>query len=207
MLFRSGDVYYPHISGTAQSYNFYPVSHMKPEDGVAVVAVGLGHYVAEGERAFRFCPEYPNMDIISQRDLYKNSQVRFYAVDMKKQEIDLLDGEKAGLVCLDISEAESHGTINHTASVLNVDNDTITPGLETSGPRVINFANILKYNFVPLAPTLKTILEVVEEAIGNPSEIEFAVDLTKDENGNATFYLLQIKPLTGIGAEIGRAHV
>ncbi len=198
---RFGDVYYPHISGTAQSYNFYPVSHMKPEDGVAVVAVGLGHYVAEGERAFRFCPEYPNMDIISQRDLYKNSQVRFYAVDMKKQEIDLLDGEKAGLVCLDISEAESHGTINHTASVLNVDNDTITPGLETSGPRVINFANILKYNFVPLAPTLKTILEVVEEAIGNPSEIEFAVDLTKDENGNATFYLLQIKPLTGIGAD------
>jgi len=38
---------------------------------------------------------------------------------------------------------------------------------------------------------------VVEEAIGNPSEIEFAVDLTKDNDGNATFYLLQIKPLTG----------
>jgi hypothetical protein len=28
-------------------------------------------------------------------------------------------------------------------------------------------------------------------------EIEFAVDLTRDENGNATFYLLQIKPLVG----------
>lgn len=197
---RFGDVYYPHLSGTAQSYNFYPVSHMKPEDGVAVVAVGMGHYVAEGEKAFRFSPVYPDMDIISQKDLYKNSQVRFYAVDMGKKEINLLDGEKAGLVCLDISDAESHGTLNHTASVLNIDNDTIIPGLDTPGPRVINFADILKYNYAPIASTLKTILEVVEEAIGNPSEIEFAVDLTKDRDGKATFYLLQIKPLTGIGA-------
>ncbi len=194
---RYGDAYYPHISGAAQSYNFYPVSHMKPDDGVAVVAVGMGHYVAEGERAFRFSPVYPNMDIISHHDLYKNSQVSFYAVDMKKKEINLLDGEKAGLISLDISEAENHGTLNHIASVLNIDNDTIVPGLDARGPRVINFADILKFNYIPLASTLKTILEVVEEAIGNPSEIEFAVDLTRDNDGNATFYLLQIKPLTG----------
>ncbi len=31
-------------------------------------------------------------------------------------------------------------------------------------------------------------------------EIEFAIDLTKDKSGNATFYLLQIKPLVGSGA-------
>ncbi|HOX74941.1 MAG TPA: PEP/pyruvate-binding domain-containing protein [Bacteroidales bacterium] len=194
---RFDDTYYPHISGTAQSFNFYPVSHMKPEDGVAVVAVGMGHYVAEGDRAFRFSPVYPNMDVISHHDLYKNSQVSFYAVDMSRKEINLLEGEKAGLISLDISEAEKHGTLNHTASVLNIDNDTIVPGLDASGPRVINFADILKYDYMPLASTLNTILEVVEEAIGNPSEIEFAVDLTKDKDGNATFYLLQIKPLTG----------
>jgi len=32
-------------------------------------------------------------------------------------------------------------------------------------------------------------------------EIEFAVDLTKDADGNASFYLLQIKPITGNRAE------
>jgi len=197
---RYGDVYYPHLSGTAQSYNFYPVSHMKPQDGVAVVAIGMGHYVAEGEKAFRFSPVYPDMDIISPKDLYENSQVSFYAVDLKKKDFNLLDGEKAGLIKLEISEAESHGTLNHTASVLNIDNDTISPGLDTPGPRVINFADILKYEYVPLGSTLKTILEVIEEAIGNPSEIEFAADLTKDKDGNATFYLLQIKPLTGSSA-------
>jgi hypothetical protein len=194
------DTFYPHISGTAQSFNFYPVAHMTPQDGFAVMAVGLGHYVVEGERAFRFSPSYPSLDIVSNNDLYKNSQVHFYAVDLNKKDLNLLEGENAGLISLDISSAEEHGTLNHSASVLNTDNDTIIPGLDTPGPRVINFADILKYNYIPLSAALKTILDVVSEATGNPSEIEFAVDLTKDKEGNASVYLLQIKPLVGSGA-------
>lgn len=194
---RFEDVFYPHISGTAQSFNFYPVSHMTPQDGFAVMAVGLGQYVVEGERAFRFSPAYPTLDIISHLDLYKNSQVSFYAVDMAKKELNLLEGENAGLITLDIGNAERHGTLQHSASVLNTDNDTIIPGLEVPGPRVINFADILKYDYVPMAHTLRVVLEVVTEAFGTPVEIEFAVDLTKDEAGNASFYLLQIKPLVG----------
>ena len=46
--------YYPHISGTAQSHNFYPVGHMKPEEGFAVIALGLGQYVVEGEKHIVF---------------------------------------------------------------------------------------------------------------------------------------------------------
>jgi hypothetical protein len=197
---RFENAFYPHISGTAQSFNFYPVSHMTPQDGFAVMAVGLGQYVVEGERAFRFSPAYPSLDIISHKDLYKNSQVIFYGVDMAKKEINLLEGENAGLVTLDISQAEKHGTLQHSASVLSLDNDTIIPGLDTVGPRVINFADILKYDYIPLASTLKVVLDVVTEAFGTPVEIEFAVDLTKDKDGNASFYLLQIKPLVGSGA-------
>ncbi len=121
-------LFYPHISGTAQSFNFYPVAHMTPKDGFAVLAVGLGQYVVEGERAFRFSPAYPSLDIISQKDLYKNSQVRFYAVDMAKKDLNLLEGENAGLKCLISVDAEKHGTLNQSASVLNPDNDTIISG-------------------------------------------------------------------------------
>lgn len=197
---RYEDAFYPHISGTAQSFNFYPVSHMKPEEGFAVAAMGLGQYVVEGERAYRFSPSYPNLDIVSQKDISKNSQVNFYAVDMSKQDINLLEGENAGLVKLEISDAERHGTLKHCASVYNPENDTIVPGIDAYGPRVINFANILKYDYIPLAETIITILDVVKEAFGTPVEIEYAVDLTKDENGMASFYLLQIKPLVGSGA-------
>jgi hypothetical protein len=197
---RYDDVFYPHISGSAQSYNFYPVAHMTPKDGFAVVALGLGQYVMEGKMAYRFSPAYPSLEITSQKELYRNSQVQFYVVDMAKKDLDLLEGENAGLNKLDISIAEKHGTLNHAASVLNPDNDTTTPGLDVPGPRVINFADILKYNYIPLAPTLKTVLDVVTEACGTSVEIEFAVDLSKDSNGNASFYLLQIKPVLGSGA-------
>lgn len=195
-----GDVFYPHISGIAQSFNFYPVGHMTPQDGFAVMAVGLGQYVLEGGKAYWFSPAYPELDIVSFEDLSKNSQARFYAVDLVKQELDLLEGENAGLITLKISRAEADGTLKHSASVLSIENNTIVPGLDVPGPRVVNFANILKYNYIPLAQTLKVVLDVVSEAFGAPVEIEFAVDLTKDDSGKASFYLLQIKPLVGSGA-------
>jgi len=197
---RYGEIFYPHISGTAQSFNFYPVANMTPHDGFAVAAVGLGQYVLDGERAFRFSPAYPALDIVSIKDLTRYSQTEFYAVNLARSEVDLLQGENAGLVKLDISRAESDGTLTHAASVYSVDDDTLNPGLRMPGPRVVNFANILKYDYMPLANTLKTVLEVVREAFGAPVEIEYAVDLDKDEEGKGTFYLLQIKPLVGSGA-------
>lgn len=192
-----GDYYYPHISGVAQSYNYYPVSHMQPEEGFAIMAVGLGKYVVEGEKAYRFSPKYPEIEINSPKDQYKNSQVEFFAVDMNKHELNLMEGDTAGLARLDIEAAERFGTLKHCASVYDPENDRIVPGLKFAGPRIVNFADILKYKYVPLAKAIETVLDVVKEAMGSPVEIEFAVDLTKDENNNASFYLLQIKPLIG----------
>lgn len=191
------DVYYPHISGVAQSYNYYPFAHMKPEEGFAIAAVGLGKYVVEGEKAFRFAPQYPNLEINSPADECKGSQVYFFAVDLNKREVNLLEGEDAGLRRLEIEDAERQGTLKHCASVFSFDNNRITPGLSAAGPRVVNFADILKYNYIPLAKTIEVVLDVVKEALGSPVEIEFAVDLNKDEDNKASFYLLQIKPLIG----------
>jgi hypothetical protein len=191
------DVYYPHISGVAQSFNYYPFAHMKPEEGFAVAALGLGRYVVEGEKAFRFAPLYPNLEINSAKDQYKGSQVYFYAVDLQKPDVNLLEGEDAGLRKLDIYDAEMHGTLKHLASVYSLENDRISAGLRDAGPRVVNFADILKYNYIPMAKTIEVVLDVVKEALGSPVEIEFAIDLDKDENYKASFYLLQIKPLIG----------
>jgi len=192
---RFGDYYYPHISGTAQSHNYYPVAHMKPDEGFAVAALGLGQYVVEGEKAFRFSPSYPNLDIVSTKDLYNASQLHFYAVNMVNENINLLEGEDAGLIKLDIDVSEKQGTLKHLASVYDQENDRVSPGLDSYGPRIINFANVLKYDYIPLAKTINVILDVVKEALGSPVEIEFSVDLNKDKSGLASFYLLQIKPL------------
>ncbi len=191
------DVFYPHISGVAQSYNYYPYAHMKPEEGFAVIALGLGRFVVEGEKAFRFSPHYPDLEINSAEDQLKGSQVHFYGVDLAKSDVNLLEGEDAGLRKMYIDDAERHGTLRHLASVFSPENNRIIPGLSHSGPRVINFADILKYNYIPLAKTIDVVLDVVQEAMGSPVEIEFAVDLNKDKENKASFYLLQIKPLIG----------
>jgi phosphoenolpyruvate synthase/pyruvate phosphate dikinase len=192
---RHDDVFYPVISGVAQSYNYYPYSYMKPEEGFAVMAVGLGRYVVEGEKTFRFSCVHPRLQILTPKDLYKNSQMHFYAINMAVNDFNLLDGEDAALKTLDIDKAEEHGNLNHCASVYNADNDSLSPGIDRPGPRVIDFANILKYDYIPLAKTLEIILDLISESMGTPVEIEFAVDLKRDDKGRTTFYLLQVKPL------------
>lgn len=188
--------YYPHISGTAQSYNYYPVAHMLPEEGFAVAGFGLGYYVVGGSKAFRFSPAWPAVDTTSVQDMVKNTQVDFLAVDLKPRRLDYVhDGEQAPLATLDILDAEKHGTLKHCASVYNPQNDTIEPGLRTYGPRVVNFADILKYDYIPLPRLLSTILSAAKDSFGTPVEIEWSVDLDQNSKGLPSFYLLQMKPI------------
>lgn len=190
--------FYPHISGTAQSHNYYPVAHMEPGDGFAIAALGLGHYVVQGEKAYRFSPKYPDLEVNSPQNLLRDSQVDFVSLDMKCQDQDMLAGGSGGnLKRMNISIAEQHNTIQHLASVYDPQNDRIEAGLAKSGPRILNFANILKYNFIPLAKTIEFLLDVGKESLGSSVEIEYAVDLNKAENGLPSFYLLQIKPMLG----------
>jgi hypothetical protein len=195
---QHGDYYYPHISGVAQSYNYYPVGHMKPEEGFAVAAVGLGSYVVDGWKSYRFSPVYPKLSMFTTKDLLNCSQVKFYALDCETEDIDFIrDGELASLKLLDISVAEKDGALNHCASVYNPDNDRIEPGLSGKGPRVINFADILQFNQIPMAETISVMLNTVQDAFGSPVEVEWAVDLDHKKNNLPSFYLLQIKPLVG----------
>lgn len=208
------DFYYPHISGVSQSYNYYPYGYMQPEDGFAVIAIGLGTYVVEGEKAFRFSPKYPALENNTPKDQYLNSQVEFYAIDLRKKELNLMEGDTAGLARLTIEDAERHGILNHCASVYSAESGTIYPGIDRAGPRVVNFADILKYEYIPLSKSLVEILDIVKEALGTPVEIEFAIDLTRDSQYKASFYLLQIKPIIGASIdyeinmeEIDRSHI
>ncbi|MEZ5072756.1 MAG: PEP/pyruvate-binding domain-containing protein [Bacteroidales bacterium] len=196
------DHFYPHISGTAQSHNYYPVAHMEPQDGFAIAALGLGHYVVNGEKAYRFSPKYPTLEMSSLQSQLRDSQVEFLALDMIRSDVDFcVEGSEANLRRLQISEAESHGVLRHLASVFDPDNERVEPGLSSAGPRILNFANVLRYEYVPLARALSLILNVGQEALGSPVELEYAVDLDKADNGKPSFFILQIKPMLGTGGE------
>ncbi len=195
---RYSNHYYPHISGVAQSYNYYPIAGMTNTDGVANLAVGLGYTVVSGEKNYRYCPIHPNIQYLSMEEQVKSSQTEFYAIDLTQREVELHKGEYEALVRLGIPDAEKDGSLPHLASVWNARDHRIEDGLSCAGPRVVNFANIIKYNYFPLSEVLEEILDISQKALGIPVEIEFAVDLSRDRlNGEfPTFYLLQVRPLT-----------
>ncbi len=189
--------YYPHFSGVAQSYNYYPISYIKPEDGIGVVGVGLGKFVIDGENTHRFCPRYPKIDFIPPEEQLDNTQRYFYAVDLtQKEDLNLKEkGEDATLLKLEIDIAEKDGVLDYIASTWDYNSSRLLPGIRDKGPRIINFAHILKYDYFPLAKTLSDLLDIVEKGMGTPVEMEFAVDLNKGLNNKPTFYILQIKPV------------
>jgi hypothetical protein len=130
--------------------------------------------------------------------MLNSSQQEFLAVDFTKTHINYMEqGERAALSMLPLEVAERHQSLTHCCSVYNVQNDRIEAGLSSSGARIVNFANILKYDYAPVAETIELLLKQMQAAMGMPVEMEFSVDLSPNEQGVPSFYLLQIKPLTG----------
>jgi len=194
---QNEDYYYPHISGIAQSYNFYPISNQLHTDGMASLAVGLGKTVIEGGNVFRFCPKHPKVWLLSMEDMLSSAQRELYALDLRSNQMGLYGQESSTLVKIPLSKAEEHGRLKHLASVFDYQNNRLWPGLNRKGPRIITFDNILKYGYYPLSNIINRLLEIGEAALGMPVEIEFAIDLDRksEESKPPTFYLLQIRPL------------
>jgi len=189
---RYENAFFPHFSGVALSYNFYPLGRFKPEDGICITAAGLGKYVIDGEKAYRFCPKFPKIDITDPETQFKNSQSFLYAIDMEKPSANLVENEDITLKTMNISDVERFGVIDDIVSVWDKQDNKLKPGLIAEGPRTINFMPILKYDSFPIAKILKLLLEIFEDSMGLPVEIEFAVNLNRQ---HPAFYILQIKPL------------
>lgn len=189
---RHGNLFYPHFSGVALSYNYYPIGPQEPEDGIALLALGLGHTVAEGGRSVRFCPRYPQVlpHLAAPRDFLSYAQTEFYALDLVAR-----DGEALRL--FDLDQAEEDGTLQLVGSVYSPDDDQLRENFRQAGPRVVTFNNILKWRSLPLAPVLERLLDVLRRGIGSPVEMEFAVSLSSP----ATLSLLQVRPLSEFALE------
>jgi hypothetical protein len=192
---RRGRWFYPDVSGIAQSFNYYPLAYSKPEDGLCVAALGLGTHILKGRSAFRFCPAHPKLESAPPQRLMEESQRTFTALDMESDKIDLSAGCDAGLVELDLAEAEGGEAFDYIVSTWDWENERLVPGAEIRGPRVVDFGNILKYEALPFAEALSMSLEVCGKAVGSPVEIEYALHL-EGPRGRPILYLLQLRPLS-----------
>lgn len=194
---RHGDHLYPHLSGVAESHNFYPLREMRAEEGVAIVALGLGKTVVDGGRAVRFSPEHPQWlpQFSSPEDILENAQRSFWAVDLTR-EPDLDDPDPpSGTVELGLDVAERHGTLWPVASVYEPENETVYDGLSRVGVRLVTMAPILKHRAFPLSAVIKRLLQLGQLGLAGPVEIEFAANLRSRKEGPSEVAFLQIRPM------------
>jgi CheY-like chemotaxis protein len=190
-----GDLFYPTFAGVAQSFNYYPISRMKPEDGVATVALGLGKQVVEGGEAVRFCPRHPQIlpQFGSPAAVLDASQRSFYALDLSRPTVDLAEGTGATLARLPLDRAEADGTLDLVGGVVSSVDDRVYDGVNRPGARVVTFGRILTGRVFPLCEVLDRLLGICRESLGFASEMEFAVTL--DAAGSGELAFLQVRPL------------
>ncbi len=193
---QHGNRFYPTFSGVARSVNFYPIPPEKAEDGIVNVALGLGRHIVEGGTSLRFSPKFPTKILqLSTPDMViRETQKTFYALDLDASRFTPSLNDAMNFQQIDIKDAEKDGSLKWLGSVFDMQNNTIRDGMMAEGIRLITFANILKYDAFPLADICKRILDIGQDEMKQPVEIEFAVDLQAPD-GHPVFYLLQIRPI------------
>lgn len=191
------DRFYPTISGVARSLNFYPIGNEKAEDGIANIALGLGKYIVDGGQTLRFSPRHPrNILQMSTMDFaLRETQTRFYALDLKNLAEQFSVDDSFNLLRLGLKDADADGALKYIVSTYDPYDQIIRDGYYPGGRKILSFVNILQHDVFPLAETLDSILHIGQDEMGRPVEIEFAVNINQEDSSQATFYLLQIRPI------------
>jgi CheY-like chemotaxis protein len=189
--------FYPEISGVAKSYNFYPVEPLQAEDGIVDAAFGLGKTIVEGGNSIRFCPKYPQ-NILHQTvvdDILKYNQDKYFAISMNESWRETNDMEESLVKEHYVDEAEKDNTLVHVGSTYSFFNHSIYDGTSREGKKLFTLAPILKYKTFPLPEILDIVLKMSSWGMGNPVEIEFAVNLTVPKNKQKELAVVQMRPL------------
>lgn len=187
------DRFYPTFSGVARSYNFYPLGRLKPEEGIACVALGLGKMVVEGGESLMFSPSHPQIlpQFTDRRTMPVCSQRKFYALPMDSLAFQSRTSADENLMIFDLDVAERDGTLDYLGSVYCPENDVLYDSLHRPGARVVTFAPVLKSHVFPLAEIVKMLLDIGKQGMACPIEIEFAVNMNVRP---MQFGVLQIRP-------------
>ncbi|HZJ79010.1 MAG TPA: PEP/pyruvate-binding domain-containing protein [Dysgonamonadaceae bacterium] len=192
---RHNNHFYPTISGVARSINYYPLGDELGKDGVVQMGLGLGKYIVEGNQGLRFCPVYPKkiLQLSTVDSALKDTQTRYFALSMNPVKQDFSVDDSFNLVKLGLNDAEADGTLRFISSTYDPNDMIIRDGYYPGGRKIISFVHLLQHNMLPLAEMLDRVLKISRAEMGREVEIEFAVNL-KDLQ-QATFYLLQIRPI------------
>ncbi len=194
---RHGNIYYPTLSGVARSINYYPIGSEKAEDGIANVAFGLGKLIMDGGISLRFSPKHPNkiLQLFSPESAIKETQREFYALDLNYSSFVPSTDDGINLFKINCRDINNENAMKYIASTYDQNNNVLYDGINRPGKRIITFSNILQHKLFPLSDIVNTLLEIGQQEMNNPVEIEFAANLETPAGSPKIFNFLQIRPI------------
>jgi CheY-like chemotaxis protein len=194
---RHGDIFYPTLSGVAQSINYYPIGSEKAEDGIANIAFGLGKLIVEGGLSLRFSPKHFKkiLQLSSTETALRDTQKEFRALDLNIDSFIPSTDDGINILKLPVNDINNDGAMKYVASTFDHNNNILRDGINHPGKRIITFANILQHKLFPLAEILNTLLDLGQYEMNNPIEIEFAANLETPPGAPKIFNFLQIRPI------------
>jgi hypothetical protein len=105
------------------------------------------------------------------------------------------------LVRAGLADAETDGTLVHVASTYDPDSDRVVMGVGSPGPRVVDFAPMLRLARWPVIEAVRGLLALFAERLAAPVEIEFALTFPEPSSPGAPEGLparlgfLQVRPM------------
>jgi hypothetical protein len=194
---RHGEIYYPTLSGVGRSINYYPIGSEKAEDGIVNIAFGLGKMIVEGGLSLRFSPRHPKkvLQLSSPEAALRDTQKEFFALDLNINSFIPSTDDGVNILKIDIKDMNNDAALKYVASTYDRTNNVLRDGIMLPGKRIITFANVLQHKTFPLAEILSILLEIGQQEMNNPIEIEFAVNLETPPGTPKIFNFLQIRPI------------
>jgi len=186
-----GGYWLPNISGVARSLDYYPAGSRKAEDGIGMLAFGMGKTIVDEGSAFRFCPAKPKIPVSSMNGR-SSAQSMFYALDRSRE----FDPHKDidNLVQLDLDKAYEWPTATRGIVSVMTPSGFLSENSSDAGFKSLTFNGIIKYDMIPLAKIIDDVLKLGTKTMSEPVEIEFAVNMEHEEW--IDFSILQIRPIS-----------
>ncbi|MBN1155492.1 hypothetical protein JXB12_11290 [candidate division KSB1 bacterium] len=173
---NAGLIYYPLVSGIANSYFPYALKSQNPNDGFARIAFGHGYATV--------LDDFPVISVATIKEpiplkLMENFQVYFYAIDMTRN-ISLRGQELETMKKLHISFANPSYT-----QILGTDKRRIT------------FERLIEEDFLGFRTSLMDLMDVIYAKIASHFQIEFVfnVDMCTPEIYRGNFHIVQLTEL------------
>jgi hypothetical protein len=174
----AGPVYYPYISGVANSFFPHALKNQNPREGFARIAFGHGYATVLDDfpviSMATICKPIP-LDLLR----IGNGQQYFYALDMTKNR-ELRGEELETMRKLHVEFANYH-----KIKLLGIQNNLIT------------IEELIQNNHFGFKTGLVEIMEVIASRISSHFQIEFVfnLDFSRKDKGDGTFHIVQLTQL------------